>query len=87
VSTLIEPGDVVIHKYRPDDLWIASNDDPMWPNDIPWLADEIGLIIQVTPWGRPDDDDHDTFVQVLIPGGTGWIFGKDIFVVKNKENS
>ena len=77
------PGDLVVHNYKPDTVWITSSDDPMSSHDIPWGPDEVGTVLQVTPWSVPGDPDRDTFIQILIPAGVGWLFGSDVAPVKS----
>lgn len=80
------PGDLVVHKYKPDTVWITSDDDPMSSHDIPWRSDEVGTVLQVTEWSVPGDPDRDTFIQILIPAGVGWLFGSDVESVKSSES-
>lgn len=73
-----KPGDLVVHKYKPETVWIASADDPLSSHNIPWRSGEVGTVLNVRPWSVPGDPDRDTFIQVMIPSGTGWLFGSDV---------
>lgn len=74
----IVPGSLVVHKHSPQDLWIMKEKDNLWStDDIPWCSGEVGLVIRAARW-EEDPLDPDSIFQVLVPHGTGWVFGIDV---------
>lgn len=81
-------GNLVVHKYGPEQLWLASKDAPMYlstniPWKIPWKNNEVGLVLKIDEWYEHTHthDSQDKFIRVMISSGIGYCFGSDVNVI------